>query len=257
MTHNRDATQEIAQWEVESLRLTTFHTPGIVSTDSTDWWESVLGDKPERVTTWPKENRTQQSGTFDGGQLALIFRIDRVDWILRGMMGAPGVPVEGPPNLGTLRDALESLLTVAQRWLDVCPDLTRLAFGAALVETVEDLNLAYQKMSTMLPYVNVGEADSPDFLYQINRPRISKSPTTIKINRLSKWSVIQGGDISIVIGQGAAPTLASEPHFACRLDLDINTSPESSTVIPKGHTWALFSEMVDLGIEIADNGDIP
>ena len=257
MTQKNNVTPEIAQWQVESLRLTTFHIPSTVSTDSTDWWESVIGDKPEQVVTRPRGNMVQQSGLFEGKQLALIIRVDRADWMLRGNIAPQGEPTQGPPTLGTLPNVLGSFRKVAEKWLTVCPDLTRLAFGAALVETVADLTLAYQKLSQMLPNVKIGEADSPDFLYQINRPRVSKSLTMIRINRLSKWSVMQGGALSIAIGQGTVPTFASELLLACRLELDINTSQEPSSIIPQNQTRELFSELVDLGSEIADNGDIP
>ena len=258
MTSQQDTGQEAVRWQVEILRATTFHVRGSYTLESTNWWEAVIEDKPEQVVTRPREGIVQQSGAFEGRQLVFIGRPDRIDWNLLGVVGLPGEPMQGFPTLGPLSDALGSFRKVAEKWLIVSPELTRLAFGAVLSRRVADLASAYQELSRLLPKVELDSTDSPDFLYQINRPRTSKSPIGIRINRLSKWSVIQGGTISIGIGPGVGPMLASgSPHLACRLELDINTAADSFNPIPRNARQVLFMELVELGSEIADQGDIP
>lgn len=258
MTHQDDTAKGAVRWQVESLRATTFHVRGAYDPESTNWWEAVIGDKPEQVVTRPREGLVQHSGAFEGRQLMLIGRPDRVDWILHGIVSFPGEAMQGLPILGPLSDSLESFRKVTEKWLIVSPEVTRLAFGAVLVRSAADLALAYQELSRFLPSVNLDDIDTPDFLYQINRRRTSKAPIETRINRISKWSVMQGGTISIGIGPDTGPMLASgSPHLACRLELDINTSAESANPIPRDQTQELFMELVELGSEIAEKGDIP
>lgn len=210
------------------------------------------------MVTRPREGIIQQSGIFEGRQLVLIGRHDRIDWILQGMVALPGEQVLGPPTLGPLQNVLELFHKVVAPWLAVSPQVTRLAFGAVLVKRVDDVASAYHTLSQLLPNVGLAGTDSPDFLYQVNRPRTSQLPIGIRINRLSKWSIIQGGTISIGIGPGATPTVASgSPQASCRLDLDINTLANSSDLIAQDQAQPLFIELVEIGTEIAAKGDIP
>ena len=68
---------------------------------------------------------------------------------------------------------------------------------------------------------------------------------------------MQGGTISIGAAPGLGPAIVGTPQLACRLELDINTSAENTNLIPLEHIRQLFEELVNLGYEIADKGDIP
>lgn len=245
-------------WQVESLRATTFHALREYYIDSTNWWETVVENKPDQVVTRPKEGLVQQSGIFQGRQLVLISRPDRIDWNLQGIVSPSSEPVQEFPTLGPISESLDSFSKIVAKWLIISPDVTRLAFGAVLSKRAEDLASAYKELSVLLPSIELHAVDAPDFLFQINRPRLSTTSRAIKINRLNKWSVMQEGTISIGIGPGSRPTLASRSgRLACRLELDINTSAQSLDPIPQNETKELFTELVDLGIEIAEKGDIP
>lgn len=258
MAHQPNRGEEALMWQVESLRATTFHVPGAHTLDPTDWWETVTEDKPEQVVARPKEGLVQQSGVYEGRQLVLTRRQNRVDWNIQGVVEFPPEPMHGVPTLGPLSEALGSYKKVVERWLGTGPDVTRLAFGAVLSRTVPTLNSAYQELSRFLPSIELHGIDASDFLYQINRPRPSKSPGAIRINRLNKWSVIQEDTISIGLGRGTRPRFASgHPRLACRLELDINTSAESINPISRTETQVLFRELIEIGSEIADQGDIP
>ncbi len=258
MRQQQDTAQGAGTWEVERLRATTFHLPGADVPELTNWWEDVIGDKPEQMLRRPRESLVQQSGFFEGKQLVLSGRPDRFDWNLQVTPDPPDEPMQGLPTLGPFPDALQPLHKVVGEWLRVSPDAIRLAFGTVLIIRATDIPLAYKKLSQFLPKVEFAQADSSDFLYQINRPRTSKSGVGIRINRLTKWSVMQVGTIEIAIGPSAEQMLVSGPRqVACRLELDINTSAQSRNLIPRSETQALFEELVDLGSEIAANGDIP
>jgi hypothetical protein len=46
-------------------------------------------------------------------------------------------------------------------------------------------------------------------------------------------------------------------YFACRLELDINTVPEFQDEFDRGRLPSILRELADLGLEIANRGDIP
>lgn len=94
MDSQQDAGRDPLEWQVESLRLTTFHISGTYDLDSTEWWETVTHDRPDQVVTRPREGIMQQSGSFEGRQLVLLCRPDRVDWHLQEMANPPGQPIQ-------------------------------------------------------------------------------------------------------------------------------------------------------------------
>ncbi len=147
MTRQQDTAQNADRWQVERLRATTFHLPGLHIPESVHWWEEVIGDKPEQTVTRPKEGAIQQLGVFEGKQLVLSGRQARVDWNLQAIAGLPSEPMQGLPTLGPLPDSLESFRKVAEKWLNVSPDITRLASGAVLVIKGADLPSAYPGLS--------------------------------------------------------------------------------------------------------------
>ena len=185
MTHPEVPSQEITKWQVESLRATTFHVAGTIVPATFPFWRRVFDDEPEQVVTRPREGIIQQSGIIDGHQLVLIGMPNRVDWIAQGIVTPADEPLPAPPNLGLLPDALPPFLRVAGKWLDVSPGVIRLAFGAVLVNRVTDLASAYQELSRFLPGVTTDITDSPDFLYQINRPRTSRSALRLRIKPIN------------------------------------------------------------------------
>jgi hypothetical protein len=46
-------------------------------------------------------------------------------------------------------------------------------------------------------------------------------------------------------------------RHAVRLELDVNTVPEFPGPIPRPMRFAIFSELVKMGIEISMKGDVP
>jgi hypothetical protein len=248
-----------SKWEAERLRATIFILPGAEVAGMESWWKQVVEDEPEEVLTRPREGQLQHTGVFEGKRLALVVQPGRVDWTLLAPLESPDELAERFPTMGQFSGALEPFLRVARRWLDVCPAVTRLAFGAILIRSVADRQSGYSEISPLLPDVRIDSENSSDFFYQINRPRISKSGMGgLKVNRLTKWSVTQAGLIQIAIGAGAGTVLHSGPRqFACRLELDMSTAAEFSGEIPKDKTPSVFEELVRLGREIANRGDIP
>ena len=64
-----------------------------------------------------------------------------------------------------------------------------------------------------------------------------------------------GVAVNPMIGQNV--NSVSDLHFASRLDLDINTAQERAAPLPSDKMLDLFNELVDLGNELSQKGDIP
>jgi len=258
MTQEQGPLQGVDKWEAERLRATAFILPGADVSGMPSWWAKAVGEEPDEVLTRPRAGQMQQVGAFEGKRLALVAQPGRVDWNLLATMGTPDESVAGLLTLGPFSATLGPFLNVVRRWLGVCPPVRRLAFGSVLVRPVADLQTGYTELSQFLPKFVLDQTDSSDFLYQINRPRMSTSGIELKLNRLTKWSVMQAGFIEVAVGGAVGASLASGPlQFACRLELDISTAAESTGEIPKDKIRSVFEELVGLGCEIAVQGDIP
>ena len=218
----------------------------------------MLGEPPEVRVSQPRMGGQQEEGPFEEGKLVLTIQPTRVDWLF-------AVAEDKEPNVGEITaigafpELLDKFLTQMLHWfeLETCPSAQRLAFGAVLLQPVESRQEGYRQLSAYLPCVQLDPAGSSDFFYQINRPKNSSSGMAgLRINRLSKWSVAVTRGSVLSFGQvSTLHTLGSE-HFACRLELDINTAPGFSGELTQEELPVIFQELVDLGKEIAQEGDI-
>ena len=244
-------------WQAEQLRATAFILPDTLPPEYQSWWENVVGGKPDEERTRPQEGILQQIGTFEGKPLTLASRPGRIDWTLHARMDDQGESPQGFPVIGPFAATLELFRGVINRWLDVCPSTNRLAFGSTLLKPTANPQAGYKELLQYLPGVQMDFTNASDFLYQINRHRMSRSSETLRINRLTKWSVMESGAIGISLNPEGGAILPRGPRqFVCRIELDINTVPSRET-IPNEKAKDLFSELIELGLEIADKGNIP
>lgn len=124
----------------------------------------------------------------------------------------------------------------------------------------KSLKDSYNRLSYYLPF-DLDE-DSSDFLYQINRPRKISSVESFEcsVNRLSKWSASKWS-VSLFAGSGSDPSqltqyITKPTQFAVRLELDINTAADFVGELDSEKLPHIFRELVELGKEIANKGDI-
>jgi hypothetical protein len=146
------------------------------------------------------------------------------------------------------------------RWFELSPSLDRLAFGAAALIPVQSRLEGYLLLAAYLPAVKLDAEGSSDFMYRINRPRMSKlNIENLRINRLSTWAVIkmQYQQFRLASHAQQVKTIQGETLFADRVELDINTSPEFGGQLPKQRYPEIFNELQDLGSEILQEGDRP
>lgn len=244
---------DLTTWQVESFRLTCFPSP-ITELDPTNWWRDVIGEEPENTVVRARERLRQDEGHVNDRKIVLGVQPIRIDWLMR-----PNEE-EGKFTIGPFQDSLVPFLEMTASWFKITPPIRRLAFGTILVLPVDSRQAGYKILGKYLPNVKIDPVGTSDFLYQINRPRNSELQIPeLQINRLTKWSVLKRGTFGFELSPSTpvAALLPSSETLACRLELDINTSPEYNGDLPTDKLTAIFNELVDLTKEIALKGDIP
>lgn len=234
-------------WEIQQLRATVFTLTPPSPTDAEDWWLQATGQQAEETRSRPREGVLQLNGNFKEKRLALNSQPDRVDWLLE----------DPPPPMPDIREAAEPFFMLVLDWLQQYHPMNRLALGAILAKPVVNRQEGYEEIAPLIPSVTLDPQNSSDFFYQINRPRFSSTVSNTKINRLCKWSVAQVGIIQIDVNleNPTSHIVPEQSLYACRLELDINTSPESKEQLD--HPNKIFQEMIDWGNEISEKGDVP
>lgn len=243
-------------WNVELLRFTGFLTPN-VQIGEPSWWEDIVGEKSETRLYQPKKGQFQEKGLINDSEF--ILRIDpfRVDWILR-VIENQGENIKN--SLGAFKDVVNYFLSLMNKWflIENLPTLQRIAFGAIIFQPVESRKIGYEKLSKyLLESVKLDPDGSSDFLYQINRPRKSKLKIPdLSINRLAKWSVQRYRLVGFAFEPESKTIYEGQENFACRLELDINTIPNGEINFDVDKYKNIFNELINLGVEISEKGDI-
>ena len=240
-----------APWDVESLRLSTFHPersaqPGL--------WAKLMGNNPESVNERPREQVLQEEGGANGNRLILAYQNRRLDWTVSpSQTRSPDSPK--PVTLVDVDQAMSligrslGVLTQSYRQVD------RLAFGAILIRQVSDVAEGLSYLSQYLPHMDLENRGGSDFIYQVNRPRLSSYASHVRVNCLAKWSLeyVQTGALRILPSQ--PPYLeVSESLLVDKLALDINTAP-TNNAISISRMPDLLNEFMAFAQEIAVKGD--
>lgn len=237
----------------ESLRLTAFAAAS-ARVDASGWWTQLVGSSPETSTSKPGRAELREIGRVGTRNLLLSVLPGRVDWILVAPADAQAVD---ETRIGPFREALEAFRTLMLRWLQTCPPIVRLAFGAVVIEPVESRVAGYRNLSRYLRAVQLDAEGSQDFFYQVNRPRRSNVVDGLQINRLSKWSVAQSVPITLMLTPQSVQSGMGAGQEACRIEVDINTAPRENAELPSAMLPEILGELVWLGEEIVLAGDTP
>ena len=240
-------------WLSEVFRLTAFLQDDDV--DFSSWWSQITGEEPSNRNSQPKIKVFQDEGPYAGGHLVMGKQPGRVDWLF-----FPSFDLQlGVPDYRELlpfEKGQEVFNEIAKRWLEISPELKRIAFGTILNHPVDNRTMGYSELSTYLPDVIIDTENSSDFIYQINRRRPSKVIEGLVINRLSKWlvAIVEINRISIA-PVNDLPNLKDKRYFS-RVELDINTIQTYQNVLPKEKYYNIYNELVDLAVEIKEKGDV-
>ncbi len=214
----------------------------------------------DQVSSRPNERIQVAEGSFGGSEKQLRCTIgpDRVDWLLRAAPPAPNRGLEGLPTVGTLPGVLAPFEDLGRRWLERSSGVNRLAFGAVLMFEVPTSEAANSTLNGLLPSVGFDPKGVSDFLFRINRRRALSSREGSWANRLGTWSTVQVGTLGFAIAGGGAPQITHRAgNFACRVELDINTVGPFEITVSGEEAANLFSELVALGVEMAEQGESP
>jgi len=257
MDINKATPPDLDDWQVQVLRLTLFPTPAAKITEP-NWWSDLTGAKPEQKTLRPSKEELHEEGPFDGGILSLDARPLRIDWYFSKQIAEEDFATSFP-TLGPFTEVTDKFHKLMLTWLNPrsAPPVTRIAFGAILLQPVDDHSSGYTLLNRYLPNVTLSP-DSKDFLYQINRPTKSRSShfEQLELNRLSKWACILFNRRIIDVTSGAQALSAGRKNYACHLELDLSTQAEISTELNPEYIGEVFTELLSLGKEIARKGDL-
>ena len=242
-------------WHAESLRLTAFWNAD-ARVESQEWWAELVGRAPETRTSRPKAGEFLDQGPYEGGNLTLSIRPERVDWQL-----SPLIQEEEDPSfleIGPMSTSFPPFIDTMKRWLSKGAPITRLALGVVLHLPAPSKEKGYERLASFLKTVTIDPKGSSDFLYQINRPRkTTVGITELTINRLSIWSVAASKRFRVVASADGAETWNSPAAHSCRLQVDVNTPSDYKGNLPAAKLHPLLDELVDLALEISTKGDIP
>jgi hypothetical protein len=241
----------VSAWQLEFVRLIAFPARPAVFLDQ-DWWNDLVVEQPDDFVSTHKKDYRDDRGSFQGVQLSLTVDVARVVWEAR----SPAV-VDGSGNYPTLdepfRDKIGWFVELLNPWLTTsCPPLQRLAFSAKLLQPAASAQEAYRVLAAHLPTVNL-DSNPNDFFLQINRRKETSDVVAgLPINRVSAWSKLI---VAVAVEPGRLFQWPDRCYSA--LELDINTVPEWTDVLPRASLPRLFQELASLGVAIAERGDTP
>lgn len=243
---------DFTPWDVESLRLTIFHS---TTAPISGLWERLMGIGPESVDSRPREHVLREQGGANGDQLLLAAQPQRLDWHL-----VPSPSVGPGTRSSPILTAVNQAAPVLRKALDVSlhslQQVHRLAFGAVLAQQASSLDQGMGQLSRCLPHMHLEYPMGRDFIYQINRRRQSRSAPHVLINRIAKWQLEEFHGGALLIGPSQNPQWQPTSGIVSKLILDINTAAESNA-IAVDRMPSLFIELVTFAYEIAIEGDIP
>lgn len=254
MTKVNSTTSSLSDWKAGQLRLTAFPESPL-DPKNTTWWQSLIGEPPEVQIFHPKLPEQHEEGPFGSGRLTLRIQPHKIDWLLRSESGDSDIL-----SLAGFPEFLNNFTKRINLWLENdCPDLSRIAFGAVLLLPAHSRENGYELIANYLPAVKIDPKGSSDFLFQINRQRKSNLDISdLKINRLCKWSISVIRHTLVALDTTISKSKRISPDFyAGRLELDINTSQDFQGLLAREHLVRIYKELVDVGKEIVEKGDIP
>ncbi|GAB5494647.1 MAG: hypothetical protein Phog2KO_48620 [Phototrophicaceae bacterium] len=242
----------LSEWQALFLRLTIFPAPD-ENFDGRDWWESLVGSEPELQQRDKQTGERIYAGTFLNGHLTLSMLPTRINWIYSAINNEI-VTLNEIPSIGKLEDEINLFGDSIKEWLSKdCPNVFRIALGTRSIQPLDTVKDVYERLAMYIP-VEIDSENSSDFIYRINRRRKSNVINNLELNRLSTWSAMRAQLEMETVGM---PHLRhTQEKYACSMELDINTVPNSDIILGNDNLIDIFLELIDLGSEIARKGDI-
>lgn len=250
----------LEDWEADALRFSGFYpVTGSASLDLL-WADLGIGE-PDSVTASPRSGLYKAEKAVERAKITLSGDLARMDLIISAHeeTTAPSGAVTDPVafSMDKFVNLLPRFNELSGRALvsGCLPSFKRIAFGCRGYLPTSDRVASYYKLSAYLPAVRIDPENSSDFLYRINRPRISIEAPELRINRLTTWSAVTLSVFAVqLISQQVQESSAT--HW-CHVDLDVNTDAGRQTPLESHMLRSVFVEMLGLGRELLINGDVP
>jgi len=259
-------------WSVDGLRFTSFYEVPLDDQTIADGWAHAVQGPPDNEV----RDHGQQATTFtlayanaspSPRQMQLIVNNQdrRADWHLTPMPPnvLPPSPPPLPASLGPLTESVFEIRSVAERWTEVSPPSSRLAFGAVLSRPASDLAAAFTIFRQYFPTFDIRTDAPAEFLLQFNDQGESSVAQhgpgeRLVINRIHKWAMAHHQALLMNVSGGHPRFNIGADHFLCMHEMDINTPPginigllalqmESASLAEQ-----LVGELCGFGIDLAD-----
>jgi hypothetical protein len=235
-------------WQLEFARLIAFPAEPALGLKQ-NWWQELVGSQPDDYTLTRTKGSYEERGPFQDVGLSLTIDPHHIEWLIE-----PLVKIDESdgrlPTVGPFREKLGWFTRSMLPWLAKAPPLRRIAFAGKLLQPADTQEEVYRALERLLPSVKLTPRPN-DFLYHVNRRRNSKVVNGLEVNRMSTWSKL---NVLFSVSPGTPFTWPEKGYSA--VQLDINTAPEKGGILPSELLPALFEELVTLGLEIAERGDI-
>lgn len=248
------AKRALSDWQVDHFRVVCFgpSTPA-------DVWERTHPAAPAEIDSRDARIGKRERGVAkDNNWLAVVSLPGRTDLVLGT---APQNPQRAMDGIGSYVERLEDVKGLARAFVGAFTEspVVRIAFAGVFRLPVADHATGYQQLSDYLPAVQIDAANSFDFLYRINRPRSAtlSDKSTLRINRLSQWSVAKQVEATFNVGPaGLIHIPGGAERFSCQLMVDINTDGERVDRIPIEELGPLLESLIACATEITEQGDV-
>ncbi len=243
------------EWRAQYVKMIAFPTEPPLGLDQ-NWWSDLTGSQPE--SSMRKPQKREDSGSFEDVTLSLEIDPFRVSWTVSPRVDPENL-LSDFPTLGAAFSRRDWLVSLMARWLEVGPPIKRLAFAGSLLQFVPSKEEAYSRLNKYLHGVEV-DPETSDFMYRLNRQRDSRTGIPgLRINRLCSWAAAKLTFGLHAVSKGTGETREvpiCEAQNACVIELDINTAPDfPQPELPHGSLRDIYAELVDVGLQAAEQGD--
>jgi hypothetical protein len=244
------------EWKAQLLRFTAFLAEPASERDFGHIWLGAIGTEADQVNLQPKRQLQVLQSTTQRFQMLLQVEGERIDFVLRA--GEPKSP-PGFVDIGHFHKVIDEFYEMVEQFLQTndWPAAYRLAFGAGLFVETSDLATANQHVLELAPSIQIDpRANIRDLSFQINRVRVNEiDERSIRFNRLTKWSATDITEAVFRFSSGV-PDVKKLHKYLTVLELDINTDADNTDPFTPELQRLLLSELIDLGVEISDKGDV-
>ena len=255
---SQSAPKPSVDWRTVQSRVTVFHPGDVPASNLSEWWEYAFKGVPLlRDETRHLEGIRSLGGVVDDAMWTANAGSERTDFILQPSNNLPPQPgtVWGQSTVaGPHHEVVRRMVNPIHKYLERVERVNRLAFGAVLVAPGPNLDVVIATLISALPQMGLDRLQTPDFVFRINRRLHSRHSPDLAINRLFTWSIAQGQTIALTAGR--QPSQSDSIQYAANVELDINTVPAIPGAIPVEKSVVILDELVTLGLEIVEKGDV-